>query len=56
MAKYKNILVATDFSPESGKILDQALEIVRQDSAALTMLHVVEHINTIYADEYSFPG
>jgi len=55
MARYKNILVATDFSPEMDKVLDQAVEIARQDNAALTVLHVVEHINTVYADEYSFP-
>lgn len=42
MAGFKNIVVATDFSPVSDKALVKAVELARQLDAALHLVHIVQ--------------
>ena len=55
MAKYKRILVAVDLEPEGARILEQAIELSRQNDAVLSLVHIVEHVTSIYTSESSFP-
>ncbi len=55
MAKYQKILVAIDLSPETEKILGQAIELSRQNGAELSLINVVEHVTSIYDTEFGFP-
>jgi len=55
MATYKRILAALDLTSESAKVLEQALELSKQNRAALSLVHVVEHYTAVYSTESSFP-
>jgi universal stress protein A len=55
MASYKRILVAVDLTPEGNKVLEQAIELSRQNAAALSLVHVVEHATSVFTSEASFP-
>lgn len=55
MAKYTHILVAIDLSPETEKVLEQAVELSRQNGAALSLVTVVERVTSFYDTEFGFP-
>ncbi len=55
MAKYKHILVAIDLTPEGEKVLEQAIELSKQNDSSLSLVNVVEHITSIYDAEMGFP-
>ncbi len=55
MATYKQILIAVDFSPESSKVLEQGIALGKQSGAELSLVHVVEHVASVYTNESSFP-
>jgi nucleotide-binding universal stress UspA family protein len=40
--EFSKILVAIDFSPDSNRAIDAALELVRSDGGKVTLLHVCE--------------
>ncbi|MDR9437565.1 MAG: universal stress protein [Thiohalophilus sp.] len=46
MDSYKNILLALDLSDEADQVLERASELISQETARLTLLHVVEPIVT----------
>jgi len=55
MSNYRQILLAIDFLPESERVLQRALELMRQNGAALTLLHVVEPVAVSFIDETPLP-
>ena len=55
MANYQNILVAVDFSEESGRVLKKAREMAALNQATLHLLHVVEYTSAMYAGEIPLP-
>ena len=54
MARFKKILVATDFSSGSRSAVLAAVELARQHEAQLTLLHVFEPAYYATADGYPF--
>jgi universal stress protein A len=44
MIHYQRILVAIDFSPSADQIIARAIEIKKNASATLTLIHVVDHL------------
>lgn len=44
MIHYKHILVAIDFSPSAEQVIQRAIEISKNASATMTMIHVVDHL------------
>ena len=54
MAGYQHILVAIDFSEESERIINKALEL-RRDGTKLSIIHIVEYTGTIYTGEIPLP-
>ncbi|PCJ27117.1 MAG: universal stress protein UspA [SAR86 cluster bacterium] len=46
---YNNILVAIDLSKDSQKIIDTAVRMAGNDSAKLTLVHVVEPVAAAYS-------
>lgn len=44
MTKYKNILVAIDFSEATSNVIKRAVAAARQNDANMTLMHVVEYI------------
>jgi universal stress protein A len=55
MATYKRILVALDLASDEPKVIEQAIELSRQNDAVLSLVHVVEHMASVYINETSFP-
>ncbi len=55
MATYKHILIAIDLSPESSKIVEHGTALAKANSSELSLVHVVEHVASIYDSEASFP-
>ncbi|MCP3671132.1 MAG: universal stress protein [Gammaproteobacteria bacterium] len=55
MATYKRILIAIDFSPEGSKVVEQGIALGKSSGAELSLVHVVEHVASIYDSEASFP-
>lgn len=55
MATYKRILAAIDLAPDEPRVLEQAIELSRQNDAVLSLVHVVENVTSIYISETSFP-
>lgn len=55
MAAYKRILAALDLTPDEPKVLEQAIELSKQNDAVLSLVHVVEHVASIYISETNFP-
>ncbi len=55
MAKYKHILVAVDLTSEGEKVLEQAIELSKQNGADLSLINVVEHYAPIHDAEMGFP-
>ncbi len=55
MAIYKHILAAIDLAPNEPRVLEQAIELSKQNDAVLSLVHVVEHVASIYISESSFP-
>lgn len=45
---YRNLIVAIDLSNESDKIIERALQLSGNNSAALTLVHVVEPVAAAY--------
>lgn len=46
MPSYQNILLALDLSDEADQVLERAGELINQEVAGLTLLHVVEPVVT----------
>lgn len=56
MLNYHHILIATDLSPATDKIVEHAKMIAQQMGAKLSMIHVVQHTPIIYGGgEFSIP-
>jgi universal stress protein A len=55
MANYQHILLATDFSDESERVVNKAIELVQQNGARLSLIHIVEYTGTIYTGEIPLP-
>ncbi len=55
MATYKRILAALDLVSDEPRVIEQAIELSRQNDAVLSLVHVVEHMASIYINETSFP-
>ncbi|MES9898943.1 MAG: universal stress protein [Sedimenticola sp.] len=55
MANYQHILLAIDFSDESGTVINKALELRQQNGAKLSLIHVVEYSGTMYTGEIPIP-
>ncbi|MCG8426754.1 MAG: universal stress protein [Chromatiales bacterium] len=55
MANYQHILLATDFSGDSERVVDKAIELAEQNGAKLSLLHVVEYTGTVYTGEIPLP-
>ena len=55
MATYKRILAALDLVSDEPKVIEQAIELSRQNDAVLSLVHVVEHMASVYINETSFP-
>jgi len=56
MSNYQQILVALDFSAESGRILDKAVEIARTNQSGLTLFHAVECSDALYVSDLVMPA
>jgi universal stress protein A len=52
---YQHILVALDFSRESGKVATKAKQLAELTGARLSLVHVVEYHNLAYASEFPVP-
>jgi len=55
MAKYHNILVAVEFSPETELITKKAKELAGPYGARLSLINVVEFSNAMYPPEVIIP-
>lgn len=44
MIHYQHILVAIDFSPSADRVIQRAIELKKHTAAALTLIHVVDHL------------
>lgn len=55
MANYQHILAAVDISPQNTAVIDKALEVAHQNSARLTLVHVVEYTGTLYTGDIPLP-
>ncbi|MES9906122.1 MAG: universal stress protein [Sedimenticola sp.] len=55
MAHYQHILLAIDFSDESGTVINKALELQLHNSAKLSLIHVIEYSGTMYTGEIPIP-
>ncbi len=53
MSQYKRIIAAIDLSDESDAVLQRACEVAQQNSAELSLVHVVEIISYAYGGEMS---
>ena len=53
---YTHVLVAVDFAPDNGEVIDRAVEIAHHYQARLTLLHVVEYTESAYSGELVVPG
>ena len=51
MSQYKRIIAAIDLSDESDAVLKRAREVAQQNSAELSLVHVVEIISYAYGGE-----
>jgi universal stress protein A len=51
MAIYSHILLATDFSRDSGNVMAKGVELSRLHNARLSLLHVVEYSGAMYSGE-----
>ncbi len=51
MSQYKHILVAVDLTEDADLVLDRAQEIARNNSAKLTLVHVVEPLSVAYGSD-----
>ncbi len=47
---YKHILFATDFSPESQRALVRAVDLAEQNSALLSLVHVIDYLPVTQLD------
>lgn len=56
MADYRHILVAVDFTPETGQITSRARELARQNGARVSLVHVVEMDVPTYPSDLPLPG
>ena len=50
MAKYKQVLVATDFGSDSQRVIETAGETARMHGADLWIIHVMEQVPFAYSD------
>lgn len=55
MAAYNHILIAIDFSPDGTKVLERGIALGKMNKAELSLVHVVEQVNSIYDSESGFP-
>ena len=51
MAIYSHILLATDFSRDSGNVMAKGVALARLHNARLSLLHVVEYSGAMYSGE-----
>lgn len=55
MAKYKQILLASDLSAQSEYIAERAEKMAKDSNAKLSVIYVMEHSPVAYGGEYSIP-
>lgn len=56
MLGYKHILLATDLSEETNKIIEHAKALVGENKVKISLVHVVEHTPIVYGGgEFSVP-
>ncbi len=56
MAVYQHILAAVDFSDESDRVVEKAIELANQNGAKLSLIYVVAPIGLVYAEEIPLPA
>ena len=44
MNAYKNVLIAIDFSDSADQVIERAITIAQQNSATISLLHIVDHL------------
>ncbi len=55
MLGYKQILIASDLSEHTDKIVATAADIAQADQAQLSIVHVMEHSPVAYGGEFTIP-
>jgi len=55
MSSYQRILVAVDFSDESSRVIDKALQVAVQNAAQVGFVNVVEYTSSMYAGDIPLP-
>lgn len=55
MGKYKNILLAVDFTPEVGAVTHRGRELAEQNDAKTSLIHVVEYSSSSYPADLPLP-
>ena len=55
MQSYKTILIATDLSEGSKKVIARAKALTASGDAGLHLIHVIEHSPVAYGGEFSIP-
>lgn len=55
MADYRHILLAVDFSDDSERVFQKALDMARCSNATLSLIHVVEYTSSMYAGDIPLP-
>ncbi len=55
MSNYQHILLAIDFSDDSGQVLKRTKALVEQNGARLSLIHVIEYSGTMYTGEIPLP-
>ncbi len=55
MSSYTHILLAMDFSPDSERVAQQALDLSRHYQARLSLIHVVEYLPVDMGNELLLP-
>ena len=44
MKSYENVLIAVDFSASADQVIDRAMDIAKQPTAKISLIHVVDHL------------
>ncbi|MES9903381.1 MAG: universal stress protein [Sedimenticola sp.] len=55
MTNYQHILIAVDFTPEAERVTARGRELAAQNSARLSIIHVVEYSSSMYAAGVTMP-
>lgn len=56
MEGYRKIMVALDYSPHSGRVLERACRMARDHGAELLLVHVVEYLPPMVMGDEPFPS